>query len=180
MFTFTDALVIAAEAHRGVKDEGGVDYIKHPLHLANKLKQKGHSNEVQMTALLHDVVEDSEMTIKDLEDKGCPESVLEALELLTHVKDAEFIENHKKYYMEHEKLTEKIANRKAKDNEYFAYVRKLSRNDIARTVKKEDLRHNGDIRRAPDDVYEDHYTWNRWAKYANALKILSGGTVGYC
>ena len=179
MFTFTDALIIAAEAHRGTKDAGGVDYIKHPLYLAYKLKQKGFSNEIQMAALLHDVPEDTEVTLKDLEDKGCPESVLEALALLTHVRDQEFVDTQKKYYIEQKGMSKREANAKAKDDEYFKYVHKLSRNDIARAVKKEDLRHNGDIRRASDDVYENKYTWNRWAKYAKALKILTGGTVGY-
>jgi len=32
MFTFTDALCIAAESHRGMTDKGGIDYVKHPLY----------------------------------------------------------------------------------------------------------------------------------------------------
>lgn len=178
-FTFTDALIIAAEAHRGKKDQGGIDYIKHPMHLSVKLKQKGHSNETQMAALLHDVIEDTNITLEDLEANGCPESVLEALVHLTHVRDQEYVKKMKNHYVEECDMPAKEANARAKDEEYFCYVHRLSKNDIARAVKIEDLRHNGDIRRAPDDVYENRYTWNRWAKYAKALKILTGGKVGY-
>ena len=95
MFTYTDALIIAAEAHRGQKDGGGVDYIKHPLHIATKLKQRGFSNETQITGLLHDSIEDSDLTIEELREKGCPESVLDALVLLTHIRDQDFVDKRK-------------------------------------------------------------------------------------
>jgi len=172
MFTFTDALIIAAEGHRDQKDGGGIDYIKHPLHVATKLKQNGYSNETQMTGVLHDVPEDTDVTIEQLQEMGCPESVLDALKLLTHIRDQEFVDKQKQQYII-EGLKPKLANAKAKDDEYFIYIQRISKNDIARAVKIEDLRHNGDIRRAPDDVYKNEYTWNRWAKYANALKILT-------
>ena len=91
MFTFTDAVTIACDAHKGQKDKGGNDYLKHPLHVAHMCKLKGYSNEVQMAAVLHDVVEDSHYTFEDLIARGIPESVLDALKLLTHVKDQDFI-----------------------------------------------------------------------------------------
>lgn len=178
MFTLTDAIVIAAEAHRGVKDDGGVDYILHSLYILHKLKMKGYGLDTLIAGVLHDAIEDSDLTIEMLREKGCPESSLIALELLTHVRDQDWINDKKQDYIE-QGMKPRLANAKAKDEEYFLYVRRLSRNDISRAIKKEDLRHNGDIRRAPDDVYENRYTWNRWAKYAHALKILTGGTVGY-
>lgn len=178
MFTLSDAIIIATEAHRGVKDNGGVDYILHPLYIMHKLKMKGYGLATLIAGVLHDAIEDGDVTIEMLRDKGCPEESLIALELLTHVRDQKWVDTKKQAYIE-QGMKQRLANTKAKDEEYFLYVRRLSRNDIARAVKKEDLRHNGDIRRAPDDVYENQYTWNRWAKYAYALKILTGGTVGY-
>jgi (p)ppGpp synthase/HD superfamily hydrolase len=178
MFTLTDAIIIAAEAHRGVKDCGGVDYILHPLYIMHKLKMKGYGLDVLITAVLHDVVEDTNWTVENLIEKGCPESSVIALKLLTHVRDQELVDAKKQEYIKKGFKTS-TANATAKDDEYFIYINRLSKNDIARAVKIEDLRHNGDIRRAPDDVYENRYTRNRWAKYANALNILTGGKVGY-
>jgi len=178
MFTLTDAIIIAAEAHRGVKDEGGVDYILHPLYIMHKLKMKGYGLDALIAAVLHDVIEDTDWTLKKLKEKGCPESSLIALDLLTHVRNQDWVNRSKQYYIE-KGLIPSIANSNAKDDEYFTYIAKLSKNDIARVIKIEDLRHNGDIRRAPDDAYENKYTRNRWAKYAKALTILTGGKVGY-
>jgi (p)ppGpp synthase/HD superfamily hydrolase len=179
IFTFTDALIMAAEAHRGQKDGGGIDYIKHPLHIATKLKQKGYSNPTQIAGLLHDCIEDTDLNIQDLIGAGCPDDIIEALKLLTHVRDQEFVDKRKQEYID-KGMAPKLSNRRAKDDEYFEYIKRIAKNDIARAVKIEDLRHNGDIRRAPDDVYENEYTWNRWAKYALALKMLTGYKVGYC
>ena len=178
MFTITDAIIIAAEGFRNRKDDGGVDYILHPLYIAHKIKMRGCSIETVMTAILHDSLEDTDLTIDYLKERGCPESVLIALELLTHVRDQKWVNERKQYYINQGDNT-KLANRKAKDEEYFIYIKRLSKNDICREVKIQDLRHNGDIRRAPDDVYTNEYTWNRWAKYAHALKMLTGGKVGY-
>jgi guanosine-3',5'-bis(diphosphate) 3'-pyrophosphohydrolase len=178
MFTFTDALIIAAEAHRNIKDQGGVDYIKHPLHIAHQLKIKGYSNETQITGLLHDVVEDTDVTFETLISKGAPESVIEALKLLTHIPDVKFIMSKFDYYVENgEDLA--LAKIKAKEDEYIRYIVRLSVNDIARSVKIEDLIHNSDISRVNDSDLENPYVGRRFLKYAKARRILTGGKVGY-
>lgn len=155
MFTFTDAVLIACKAHTHQKDKGGEDYIKHPLHLAFKCKEKGYSNEVQITAVLHDVVEDSDITIKSLEAIGCPESVITALTFLTHIVDSTILD---------------------KTEEYLRYIERIKTNEIARLVKIEDLLHNSDIRRIPIDKFVSPESatkmQERLWKYATALKIL--------
>ena len=180
--TFTDALILAAESHRGSRDSGGVEYIKHPLHLAHLLKIRGYSNECQMTALLHDVVEDTAKTIDDIIDAGAPESVVIALQLLTHVTDEEFIEKKQKEFIDQD-ITPRFAKIRAKEEEYFKYIRNLSKNDIAKAVKLVDLEHNSDISRIPEKDIENwsgrEYIGRRNMKYAIARKILTGGTVGY-
>ena len=178
MFTFTDALILSAEAHRGIKDKGEVDYIKHPLHLAHKLKIKGYSNEHQITALLHDVIEDTETTFEDLEALHVPECVLIALRLLTHEVSEEWIEQYRK-----ESGVEFCGGEyeysasyyEAKGAEYLNYIEKLSKNDIARAVKLEDLKHNSDITRLHSLTSKDG---DRLIKYGKARKILTP-TVGY-
>ena len=75
-----DILRITIEAHDGLKDLNGNPAIPHPLAVGlagdNELEQK--------VGFLHDVVEDSDITISDLRDRGVEEDVLEAVDLLTH------------------------------------------------------------------------------------------------
>lgn len=175
MFTFTDAVEIACKAHKGQKDKGGHDYIKHPLHLAYKCKNKGLSNETQITAVLHDVVEDSNFTFDDLINFGISESVLHALKLLTHVRDEEFIERVSKIKIK-EGWNESIAKSYAREQEYYRYISLIATNEIAKAVKLEDLTHNSDITRIPPDMFQnDKKLSNRLKKYAFARQILIGG-----
>lgn len=183
MMTFTDALIIAAEAHRGVKDSGDVDYIKHPLHLAHLLKISGYSNECQMTALLHDVLEDSDkFSETDLINKGMPESVMIALQLLNHQPDKDFIDSHTAELIA-QCINPKFARIRAKEEEYMRYIRRLAKNDIARAVKLADLEHNSDFTRIKesdlDDWKQREYIGRRSMKYAVARHFLTGGRVGY-
>ena len=75
-----DILRITIEAHDGLKDLNGNPAIPHPLAVGlageNELEQK--------VGFLHDVVEDSPITIADLRARGVEEDVLEAVDLLTH------------------------------------------------------------------------------------------------
>lgn len=109
------ALEIAKKAHKDQKDKSGEPYILHPLHLAEQMK----TEETTIVALLHDVVEDSDFTIKDLEKEGFQKSIIEAVSLMTHADGV--------YYMD--------------------YVREIKKNPLAREVKLADLRHNSDLSR---------------------------------
>lgn len=185
-FTFTDALIIAAECHRNITDGGGVDYIKHPLHLANELKIRGYSNECQMAALLHDVLEDGDPAIFNeayLISRGVPESVMAALRLLNHVRDEAFVTAHTDMLVSTHAMNPRFAKVRAKEEEYMRYIRRLAKNDIARAVKIADLEHNSQISRIKESDLEDfktrEYIGRRNMKYAAARNYLTGGRVGY-
>ena len=105
------AMNIAYNAHMGQLDKSGVPYIYHPIHLAEQMD----TEEECIVALLHDTVEDTNITFEELE-KEFSETVIEALKLLTHDKAVPYME----------------------------YVRALKGNEIASKVKKADLRHNSD------------------------------------
>lgn len=115
-------LNFAYEAHHGQKDKSDVPYIFHPYHLA---EQMDNEKEV-VTALLHDVMEDTDFTVEDIEKLGVGEEVIAALLLLTHDKNVPYLE----------------------------YVDKLKYNDLARKIKLADLIHNSDVSRCDkDDEY---------------------------
>lgn len=109
------AMKIAYEAHHGQYDKCGVPYIYHPVHLAEQM-----DDELSVcVALLHDVAEDTSITLEDLEKEGFDGEMLEALKLLTHAEGVP----------------------------YMDYVKNIKTNSIAKKVKLADLRHNSDSTR---------------------------------
>lgn len=80
---FRKAVEIAVKAHKEQKDKSGVDYICHPLTVALKCE----TQEQKVVAVLHDVIEDSSVTLEELKTLNIfPVCVLEALGLLVHDK----------------------------------------------------------------------------------------------
>lgn len=116
------AMIIAYNAHMNQYDKAGVPYIYHPIHLAEQMNTETEC----IVALLHDVVEDTEITFEQLE-KEFPIEVIEALRLLTHDKKVEYIK----------------------------YIENIKRNPIAKKVKLSDIRHNIDESRLDNITVED-------------------------
>lgn len=110
--TVEETLRIALDAHEGQTDLDGRPAVLHPIAVG----LMGGSDAEIKAGFLHDVVEDTELTIEDLRRKGVDEDVLEALELLSH----------------------------ARGSDYFEYVRRIadSSNLTAIHTKINDLKHN--------------------------------------
>lgn len=109
------ALKISFDAHKKQVDKSGMPYVYHPFHLAEQMDDESTT----CVALLHDVVEDTDITLDELKINGFPDEVIEALSLMTH-----------------------------RDNvPYLDYVRAMKDNPIARKVKLADLAHNSDLTR---------------------------------
>lgn len=109
------ALKLCFEAHKEQVDKSGMPYVFHPFHLAEQMK----TEETTVVALLHDLVEDTDYTIEDLMSMGFSKSITDAIALMTHANDVE----------------------------YMDYVRKIKNNPIAKAVKLADLKHNSDLTR---------------------------------
>ena len=78
------AMRIAFEAHKEQTDKAGLPYIYHPIHLAEQM-----TNETTTCiALLHDVIEDPDMTFEQLQAEGFTlvriEKYRKVIELLTN------------------------------------------------------------------------------------------------
>lgn len=134
------AMKIAYSAHHGQTDKSGLPYIFHPYHLAEQMTDETST----CVALLHDVVEDTPLSLDDLAQEF-PPAVIEALRLLTHTPDVD----------------------------YFDYVRAICQNPVARQVKLADLAHNSDETRFTgcSTISADALTRRR-EKYAKAKAIL--------
>lgn len=80
------AIRFMKRAHRGQKDLGGKPYWKHPVRVMTRLGRSASIVE-KCTALLHDVIEDTETTFDDLKKAGFHAEVLVAIDLLTRPAD---------------------------------------------------------------------------------------------
>ncbi|MCF2526399.1 HD domain-containing protein [Yinghuangia soli] len=78
-FTLDDAVALARSAHAGQLDKGGKPYIAHPLRVMRAVEGLWE----QMAAVLHDVIEDTDVTAADLRRAGCPEPVVAAVVALS-------------------------------------------------------------------------------------------------
>ena len=133
------AMAIAYRAHHGQTDHGGVPYIFHPVHLAEQMPDEYTT----CVALLHDVVEDTSVTLEALA-VHFPKEVIDAVALLTHEDDVPYLE----------------------------YVSKIKDNPIARTVKLADLTHNSDRTRLEIDGNNEEMIRRYESKYKKAFEIL--------
>jgi len=79
MSALTRALVLAAQHHAGQKDKGGNPYILHPL----RIMLRASTEEERITALLHDIVEDTPLTLDDIKREGFDDKIVEAIDCLT-------------------------------------------------------------------------------------------------
>lgn len=111
------AIEIALSAHLGQTQWNGRPYILHPLRVMSDVE----GDDAKMVAVLHDVVEDSEWTLDDLQAEGFAEDVLLAISVLTRPPGMS----------------------------YDQYIESVAHNRLARQVKLADLRHNMDVRRVP-------------------------------
>lgn len=82
-FTLDYAIQLARRAHEGQLDKAGRPYIAHPLRVMGSLAGEHE----RMTAVLHDVVEDTATTLEDLAEAGCPAPVLAAVDAISRRPD---------------------------------------------------------------------------------------------
>ena len=82
------AIKLMFEKHKDQVDKSGMPYVFHPFHLAEQMDDE----ETTITALLHDIVEDTNTTFDDLRKLGFSDNVINALKLMTHDKNVDYFE----------------------------------------------------------------------------------------
>lgn len=117
----TEAKALAARAHTGQLDKVGAPYIGHPERVAGHVKQHAAKEDLQAAravAWLHDVVEDTPVTLGDLE-RQFPAEIVAAVDAMT----------------------------KRPGEDLDTYYRRVASNKLARAVKNADLDDNTDPER---------------------------------
>ena len=117
------AIQCAVKAHAGQKDKAGAPYILHPLRIMMKMDSQAG----MIAAMLHDVVEDSSVTLSDLRAEGFSEEVIAAVDHLT----------------------------RREGEAYEIFINRLRHNPLAVKVKLADLEDNMDIRRIENVTERD-------------------------
>ena len=138
MSTIERAIEIAARAHAGSVDKAGAPYVFHPLRLMFAVSGPYE----RMAAVLHDVVEDTAVTLEDLRLEGFPNEVIDAVDALS---------------------------KKEGESRLDAAMR-ASRNPIARIVKLADVKDNMDINRITNPSEKDYARLKEYEKVRALLE----------
>lgn len=133
------AILIATKAHMNQKDKLGEPYIIHPLTVMLSLENESE----RIVAILHDVIEDTNVTLDNLKEEGFSKEVLEAIDCIT----------------------------KRHGENYLDYLGKIKQNELALKVKLADINHNMNPERLKELDPETAVRLRE--KYNTALKELS-------
>ncbi|MDR2774430.1 MAG: phosphohydrolase [Tannerella sp.] len=135
------AINIARLAHFGQKDKAGANYIEHPL----RVMKRGKTETEKICGVLHDVVEDSDLTFEDLEKEGFPSEVIAVLRCVTKLSEEE---------------------------DYDSFIERIAQNPVAVQVKINDLLDNMDVTRFEQLSEQDLKRLNKYLKaYRKLLSV---------
>lgn len=132
------ALQISVKAHSGQTDKAGEAYIFHPIRVMGRCS----TEEAKIVGLLHDTVEDTDVTFEDLKRSGFPEHILASLRLVTHEKEVP----------------------------YDDYINAMMHDKVAVEVKLADLEDNSDIRRLKEIGTKDFERLQKYLRIYRRLK----------
>lgn len=110
-----EAIKLASIKHYGQRDKSNKPYIFHLLYVMNNLDDL----KAKIVGVLHDILEDTDITRNDLLNYGFSKEIIHSVEVLT----------------------------KSKNQEYMEYIEKIKGDNVARKVKLIDLKHNIDLTR---------------------------------
>jgi len=131
------AILIASTAHQGQMDKAGEPYILHPL----RVMLTRRTETERICAVLHDVIEDTNITLDYLKNEGFSENILSVLDALT----------------------------RRKNETYDEFIDRILRNKIACYVKLADLSDNMDLTRIANPTKKDYKRIEKYRKAADRI-----------
>ncbi|WP_411349374.1 HD domain-containing protein [Paenibacillus sp. WLX2291] len=131
------AIIVATRAHSGQTDRAGQPYILHPLRVMLKMS----SEEARIVAVLHDVLEDTDVTAHDLAAEGFSEEIVDAVQAMS----------------------------RREGEDYHDFVRRAKQNSIARTVKIADIEDNMDPSRNTEPSVKDMERLSKYGRALDEL-----------
>jgi len=132
------AIRIALNSHAGQVDKAGRPYILHPLRLMNRMD----TDQEKIVAVLHDALEDADLTSADLRAEGFSDEIVSSLELLTRTPEMAYDE----------------------------YIKRIKPNPLARRIKIADLEDNLDASRLIEVDDRSKERLNKYLRSLRELK----------
>ncbi len=126
------AMILAAKAHMGQLDKGGHPYILHPVRVMLGCKNLDE----KVVAMLHDTLEDCDLTADDLLREGFPKYIVDAVVCLT----------------------------RNESDDYMQHIQEVAKNPLATVVKLSDLADNMDLNRLPGLTPKDFQRLERYLR----------------
>lgn len=145
-----EAALIAQHAHENQFDKAGQPYFQHVetvskivLEIVQDWSNLSYDFTIKaaIVGLLHDVLEDSDLTTKDLFLHSVPIDCIFAIEIIT----------------------------KTKNEPYDIYIAKVKHNKLASVVKIADMTHNCDLSRLSEVTQNDLFRWEKYQKSISYL-----------
>ena len=131
------AIELARKHHKDQLDKGGNPYINHPLAVMNRLD----TVEEKIVGVLHDIVEDTEVTFDDLREYGFSEEIIAGVDSVT----------------------------RREGEPRGAFIYRAKQNDLGRTVKIADLKENSNLSRIPNPQEKDYKRLEKYKKEISIL-----------
>lgn len=144
MSNLEQAIQIATKAHLGQVDKSGQPYILHPLRLMLRV----HTDAERIVAILHDVVEDSDISIEVLKTLGFSNEIINAINCLS----------------------------KRSNEDYSDFIQRILENPLATKIKIEDIKDNLDITHLKEITEKDLNRIKKYHDALNLLKIQETST----
>ena len=135
------AIMIATRAHAGQVDKGGAPYILHPLRV---MLTRGNELE-RICAVLHDTIEDSDITFDILRKEGFSEEVIAVLDCLT----------------------------KREGEKYEEFIERILINKTACHVKLADLCDNMDLSRIENPTEKDEARISKYKEAMKRISVVA-------
>ena len=141
MTSLEKAIRIAVDSHAGQTDKAGNPYILHPLRCMMKMDDDAS----RIVAVLHDVLEDTDLTADMLAENGFSQDVIKAIECVT----------------------------KQKGEDYDKFIDRISTNPLAAKVKLADIADNLNVSRLSNVTEKDRLRFNKYLRAIQKLSHVS-------
>jgi (p)ppGpp synthase/HD superfamily hydrolase len=135
------AIELAVKHHKGQVDKAGQPYILHPLRLMLTMFTESE----RIVAVLHDIVEDTLITLDDLRKEGFAETIISAIECVTKING----------------------------EDYDSFIERISHNPLATAVKLADLEDNMDLSRLSEITEKDLLRVAKYQRAVKRLSAIS-------
>ena len=132
------AIEVARNAFEGMADENGNPYFEHSCRVMEQME----TEEEKIVAMLHDIVEDTEVSLSDLQSWGFSRKILDTVGQLT----------------------------KRSDMTYFDYIDDISGSELATKVKIAEVRDNKDIFRVKKMSFQTYKPEERARRVLSILQ----------